>query len=116
MKRVAIPVTQGKLSEYFGGCNHYEIFEIDGGNLARSEIKVPPQRDITELPEWAVHQEITDIITHKVDNRILTLFTAKKINLFVGIAVDTPLILIEDYMSGKLQSDEKIINEIKLKS
>jgi len=112
MKRVAIPVVNGKLSEYFGQCDHYEIFEIDGANIKSNEVEVPPYRDITKLPVWAARQRITDVIAYKVDKKILPLFLINKINIFIGIPINIPRNLIEDYINGKLKSDEKIIKEI----
>jgi len=112
MKRVAVPVVKGQLSEYFGQCNHYEIFEIDEGNVKSEEIEIPPKEDITKLPEWAASEGITDIIAYKIDKRIITLFAPFRINLFVGIPISSPRNLIVDYINGKLKSDEKIISEI----
>ena len=111
MKRVAIPVIKGKLSEHFEKCNYCEIFEIDGYNVKSNEIEVPPS-DISLLPEWAIKQGITDFIVYKIDNTIIKLFAQEKINLFIGIKVDTPEKLIEAYVNGTLRSDEKIISEI----
>ncbi len=112
MKRVAIPVVGGRLSEYFGQCDHYEIFEINDGNVISEEIEIAPKEYITKLPEWASVEGITDIIVHRIDKRIITLFAPLRINLFVGIPVNTPRNLIEDYINGKLRSDEGIISEI----
>jgi predicted Fe-Mo cluster-binding NifX family protein len=112
MKRVAIPVVKGLLSEYFGQCNHYEIFELDGSNVKSEELEMPPKEDITKLPEWAANEGITDIIVYKIDKRIIKMFTNFRINLFVGIPINTPRNLIDDYISGRLKSDEKIISQI----
>ncbi|MBN2214705.1 MAG: hypothetical protein JW723_10710 [Bacteroidales bacterium] len=112
MKKVAIPVVQGRLSEYFGQCNHYEIFEIAGKKIKSNAIEVPPYKELVRLPEWAAQQGITDIIAYKVDKKIISLFSSHKINLFVGIAINTPQNLIEDYLSGSLRSDERIIQEL----
>ena len=112
MKRIAIPIVKGKLSEYFGQCSHYKIFDVDSKNIHSDRIEVLLYKDITTLPEWALKQGITDIIAHKVDKKIISLFINKKINLFVGISINTPDMLIEDYINGHLKSDEKIINEI----
>ena len=112
MKRVAVPVVKGQLSEYFGQCNHYEIFDIDEGNVKSEEIEIPPKEDVTKLPEWAASEGITDIIAYKIDKRIINLFTPFRINLFVGIPISSPRNLIEDYKNGKLKSDEIIISEI----
>jgi len=112
MKRVAIPVVGGQLSEYFGQCDHYQIFEIEKGNVISEEIEIPPKEYVTKLPEWASGEGITDIIVNRIDKQIITFFAPLRINLFVGIPVNTPRNLIEDYINGKLKSDEIIISEI----
>ncbi|HUX57258.1 MAG TPA: hypothetical protein VMV77_09795 [Bacteroidales bacterium] len=112
MKRVAIPVVKDKLSEYFGQCNYYKMYDIDDGNIKNSSTEVPPEQDILNLPLWAAQQGITDVVVHKIDKRIITLFAGSKINLFVGVAINSPAILIEDYLNGNLKSNERIIKEI----
>ncbi|WP_372947726.1 NifB/NifX family molybdenum-iron cluster-binding protein [Mariniphaga sp.] len=111
-KRVAIPVTNEQLSEYFGECSHYEIFETDGKIVDRKEAKFPAGTVATELPGWLEEIGITDVITFKVNPKIINLFASKKVNLFVGVPIDSPQNLIEAYLQGKLESDEKIIQEI----
>ena len=111
-KRVAIPVTNEQLSEYFGECSRYEIFEIDGNFVDHKEAKFPAGTVSTELPDWLEEIGITDVITFKVNPKIINLFASKKVNLFVGVSIDSPQNLIEAYLQGKLESDEKIIQEI----
>jgi len=111
MKRIAIPVVKGKLSEQFEKCHYCEIFEIEGDNVKSNEVEVPPS-DTAQLPGWAEKQGITDFIVYKIDKKIIRLFTGKKINLFVGIMIDSPGKLIESYVDGTLKSDEKVISDI----
>ncbi len=112
MKRVAIPVVSGELSEFFAQCNHYEIFEIDGAEIKKGEIKVPSAKEISGLLSWISNQGITDVITYKVDKRIMEIFSNSKINLYVGIKRGSPGEIIQDYLNGTLKSDKKIISEI----
>ncbi|MEZ5106253.1 MAG: hypothetical protein R2757_17260 [Draconibacterium sp.] len=112
MKRVAIPIVNQQLSEYFGECNHYEIFEIDKKILSRQIVHTPAGIVATELPGWLEKQGVTDVIAYKVNKQIISLFASKKVNLFVGIANKNTELLIEDYLNGKLESDKKIIAEI----
>ena len=112
MKRVAIPVEKGRLSEYFGQCSHYEIFETDGVNILHNDLKVPPETKVKALPEWAAKQGITDAISYRVDPDIIELFSIHKINLFVGIPQSTPQKLMDDFLNGDLRSDGEIIREI----
>jgi hypothetical protein len=100
------------LSEYFGECNHYEIFEIDKNISDKKTVQIPAGFTIFDLPGWLEKQGITDVIAYKVNREIISLFASKKVNLFVGIPLNTPQKLIEDYLNGTLVSDKKIIAEI----
>jgi len=111
MKRVAIPVVKGKLSEYFENCTYCEIFETEGDGVKSNETETPPA-DISKLPQWAIQHGVTDIVSHKLNRNIIKLFTKEKINLYLGIKIDTPEKLIESYLEGTLKSDEQIISEL----
>jgi len=112
MRKIAIPVVNNTLSEYFGNCQNYVVFEIVDEHIVNKSVEVPPNKDIELLPAWIASQKITDVVTYKVDKRIISLFTQKKINLFVGIRVNSPLKIIDDYLNGTLKSDIDIIKEI----
>jgi len=112
MKRVAIPVSQGKLSEYFGQCSYYMIFDIKERTATGKKMSLPEIYDMIELPAWAAKNGITDIITYKIDRQIISLFSKYKIHLYVGIPMDTPEILINDYLNENIVSDNKVITEI----
>lgn len=112
MKKVAIPVTKGLLSEYFGQCNHYEFFLIENGLVRSEEIEIPFRQNIEGLLEWVENKGITDIVVHRIDKNLIKLFSPQRINIFVGIPIDTPRNLIEDYLNGNLKSNQQIISEI----
>ena len=112
MKRVAIPIVNNNLSEYFGECNFYEIFEIEKNGFRKKTAQIPNEITISELPEWLREQGVTDVIVYKVSKDIISRFAAKKVNLFVGVPIDKPEKLIQDYLTGQLESDKKIIAEI----
>jgi predicted Fe-Mo cluster-binding NifX family protein len=111
-KRVAIPVINNMLSEYFGQCSHYEIYESDGRTAVWTKTAMPYEMSVTQLPGWLEEQGITDVIAFRVNPAVIHLFASRKVNLFVGVPVDTPQKLIESYLQGKLESDEKIIKEL----
>lgn len=112
MKRVAIPIANNLLSEYFGGCNHYEVFEIDKNIKSKTTADLPHGIGIAELPGWLENEGITDVIAYKVNREIISLFASKKVNLFVGVPIDTSEKLIESYLIGTLESDKNIIAEL----
>ncbi len=112
MKRIAIPISNNLLSENFGQCHYYEIFEIEEGIIQNKLKQFPSVSNIMELPEWLKEQGVTDVIAYKVDRQIITLFASKKVNLFVGVRQNATDILIRDYLKGSLKSDIQIIKEL----
>ena len=112
MKRVAIPISKSELSEFFGQCNHYEIFEIEKEIINRKMVEIPDGMDVTQLPGWLKEMGVSDVIAYKVNKKIITLFASNKVNLFVGISQKSPENLIDDYLQGILESDKDIIDEI----
>ena len=112
MKRVLIPVVKGQLCQYFGQSDHFEIFEIDNETVINEESVIPSKEYLTKLPDWASLEGITDIVVHRIDKRIFILLAPLRINVFVGIPLDTPRNIIKDYINGRLRSDEGIISEI----
>jgi predicted Fe-Mo cluster-binding NifX family protein len=112
MKRIAIPIANGILSDNFGECNYYEVFEVDKTIKSTKKAYLPDNIKIDELPIWLNSEGITDVVTHRIDRSILRLFVSEKINLFVGIPIESPERIIDDYLQGKLESDKKVIAEL----
>ena len=114
IKRIAIPVQDGHLSEYFGGCSHYRIYELDKTITGMFELQVPGGIAITGLPSWLSENGINDVIVYKANPEIIREFALQKINLFMGVAIDTPENIIEAYRKGWLESDAGIIKALTL--
>lgn len=112
MVKVAIPVTGDLLSENFGDCAYYEIYEIDDKEVVSKKKDVSPKKRMSELSKWAEASGITDVIVHGIDNPSVNYFSTTKINLFVGVTINEPELLIEEYLKGTLQSDaQNIFNQ-----
>ncbi len=112
MKRVAIPIENKLLSENFGECNFYSIFEVDKKINSTRTTFLPDGINSVDIPRWLKGEGVTDVVTHRINRQIVNLFVAEKINLFLGISIDSPENIIDDYLQGKLVSDKKIIEEL----
>ena len=68
--------------------------------------------DINEkkIQEWAVEKKITDVIVYKMDRAVIDLFVKNKINVYIGVPIETPKFLIDEYLNGRLESDESVLN------
>lgn len=110
--QIAIPVLSGNLSEYLGACGHFEIYGIEEDVKVRSKASVPAENINKELSVWLEEKGITDIILHKANPEIIHRIASKKVNLFVGVSIDSPLNLIEAIIQGRLESDINILREL----
>ena len=112
MKRVAIPMKNEMLSEQFGACTYYKVYDIIGDRIRDWRLELPVISEIRDLPAWISANGITDLITHRVERSILTLFNVYKINLYIGVRTDDPDRLVREFIKGRMVSDKSIINEI----
>jgi predicted Fe-Mo cluster-binding NifX family protein len=110
MRKVAIPVSGDYLSEKFKDCTSYHIIEIDIQEHASGKEEILPQHFLSDLSKWDSQYGITDVITHQIDKDSIAYFSDTKINLFIGVHINTPDQLIEEYLKGTLKSNTLSIN------
>ena len=108
IKRIAIPIENGMLSDSFTNCDHYQIYKTEDNSIVSKEIEKADQNEL-KLSEWISQKNITDIIAYKIEAGLIDSLAGQKINLFIGIPINTPDKIISDYLNGDLKSDNKII-------
>ncbi len=106
-RQLAIPVKDNLLSERLFDCNFCMVYKGDKA----STLKAIPYSttNVERLVEWAVDSGITDIAVHSIDHQTIELFANTKINLFVGLPMVKPELLIEAFLNGSLKSDPNFI-------
>jgi predicted Fe-Mo cluster-binding NifX family protein len=105
MTKIAIPLKENLLSELFGECSGYFIYDISNKSVIGKKHKSPPIKSVLGLFEWVTQLGITDLIVHRMDEEFIKYFSQTKINLFIGVPIDCPEKLIEEYLKGELHSD-----------
>jgi predicted Fe-Mo cluster-binding NifX family protein len=108
--RVAIPLTEGKLSQHFGHCEQFAIIDIDSDsrNIKSQELVVPPAHEPGVLPRWLSGLNVELVITGGMGQRAQQLFTQNQIKVVVGAPVETPENLISAYLNKTLRAGENI--------
>lgn len=112
MNKVVIPIEGDFLSEAFNDCTSYHIYEIDTNDQIRGIIEIPSQKKSSDFSMLAKQYEITDLIVHSIDRVSLNFFTETKVNLFIGVELNTPDRLIEEYLKGSLKSNTHSFSKI----
>jgi Mrp family chromosome partitioning ATPase/predicted Fe-Mo cluster-binding NifX family protein len=106
--RIAIPLTDGKLSQHFGHCEQFAIIDIDATSkdIKSQRFETPPPHEPGVLPQWLAGLSVDLIIAGGMGQRAKGLFTENNIDVVIGSPVDSPEQLISAYLEGRLQCGE----------
>jgi predicted Fe-Mo cluster-binding NifX family protein len=102
--RVAIPVQDGKLSMHFGQSHLFFIYDVREGKITGKEEVIPPEHGPEVYPRWLAELGVTDVITGGIGQKAIDVFLREKINVFDGAPEKEAGELVNDYLSGDLES------------
>jgi ATP-binding protein involved in chromosome partitioning len=104
MKRIAIPVTGGKLSSHFGHCEHFVVFEVDEekGAIVGKQMFEPPEHEPGVLPRWLGGMQVNLIIAGGIGRRAQDLFAQNRVEVLCGAGEDEPEQIIRQYLDKQL--------------
>jgi len=108
--RIAIPITDGKLSAHFGHCQQFAIIDVDSNTktIKSQELVYPPAHEPGALPKWLAGLQVELIIAGGMGQRAQQLFAQSNIDVVVGAPDDTPQQLALQYLTGRLEHGENI--------
>lgn len=112
MRKVAIPIANKIVSEYFCKCSHIAFYDMETKTLNVAKKESIDFNDANEVRLWIAKNGITDVLLHRIKKELIGIFTSERINLFVGVPRVSAEEIIKAYRCGKLESDKKIITEI----
>ena len=99
--KIAIPMTNGKISTHFGHCEQFAIVDVDVDKkeITGTELLTPPPHEPGLLPRWLAEKSVQLVIAGGMGQRAQDLFKENNIDRIVGITDNTPQEL-EDYVSS----------------
>ncbi|GAF96334.1 unnamed protein product, partial [marine sediment metagenome] len=108
--RIAIPVTEGRVSAHFGHCDKFAIIDIDSDSkaLKSQELVDPPPHEPGLLPKWLAGLHVELIIAGGMGQRAQQLFAQNRIDVIVGAMDNTPQELASQYLTGQLKTGQNI--------
>ncbi len=108
--RIAIPVTEGKLSAHFSHCQQFAIIDIDtdSRSIGQQELIEPPAHEPGILPRWLAGMHVEMIIAGGMGRRAQELFAQNGIEVVVGAPDNDPQQLANQYLTGQLQCGQNI--------
>ena len=103
-KKIAIPVSQGKLARHFGHCREFHCFQVNDSEIVDHESMVPPPHAPGAIPHWINQQGATDVISGGMGQRAISIFNGLGINVFVGAPSKDPRKIVEEFLNGELET------------
>lgn len=108
--RIAIPITDGKLSAHFGHCEEFALVEMNEQTKEVSSIVKlqPPAHEPGVLPKWLSEQKTDVIIAGGMGQRAQQLFASNNIKVVVGASDQSAEELASAYLNNKLETGNNI--------
>jgi predicted Fe-Mo cluster-binding NifX family protein len=110
MQKIAIPVLDNKLSPYFASSLLFEIFHVEDQTIVKEYLITASSQESESLPLWLLKNDVTDVITREIEQKEINLFNQHKINVFIGVKLESPKNLVQEYIDGILETHDIVFD------
>ncbi len=107
-KKIAIPTTNNALSQHFGHCEKFAIYDVVENQITKEEFVTPPPHEPGTFPKFLREMGCTTIIAGGMGVRAQNLFADNNIEVIVGLQSDNLKGLVEIYLSKGLESSDNL--------
>jgi predicted Fe-Mo cluster-binding NifX family protein len=105
MTKIAIPSDNGLVSEHFGYCSQFIIFEIDQNKILQKTIVDNPGHQPGSLPPFLHEKGVNQVLAGGMGSRAIDLFQQVGIDVITGVSGSVDKV-IEEFLAGLLKSDK----------
>ncbi len=107
MKNIAIPTDGKEVSQHFGHCPQFFILGVEGVDINERKFVDNPGHRPDFLPGFLNELGVDSIIAGGMGTRAINLFKQNDIEVITGAAGSLDGV-VEEYLSGKLVTEENI--------
>jgi|LZCG01.1.fsa_nt_gb predicted Fe-Mo cluster-binding NifX family protein len=112
MRKIAIPIVSERLSAHFGHCEKFGVFHLDGNNIVKEEMLLPPNHAPGVLPDWLAKHGVTDVITGGMGQQAINIFRNNNIQVTLGARESHYREVLKQFMENRLEvGDNKCDHE-----
>jgi predicted Fe-Mo cluster-binding NifX family protein len=107
--KVAFPANGQVISDHFGHCASFKIFEVDDHKtiISQTDIEPPSSHQPGVLPQLLQENGVEVVIAGGIGQKAIELFNEKGIKVITGVNGLIQKVL-EDFLSGVLQNGGNI--------
>ncbi len=107
--KIAISSDNGFVSEHFGRCEEYAIFDIENNKITKQEILKNPGHEPSFLPKFLKKKGVNVIITQGAGPRAIELLNNFGIKVILTEKEENKEV-IKNYLKGELKEKENQCN------
>lgn len=110
MKKIAVASDNGMVSEHFGHCESFMIFDIENNKIANSETIANPGHRPGFLPNFLADRGVNVIISGGMGGGAIDIFNERNVEVVVGNVGDAKS-AVEKYLAGELKTSGSVCNK-----
>ncbi|MGI6037848.1 MAG: NifB/NifX family molybdenum-iron cluster-binding protein [Limnochordia bacterium] len=103
MTKIAVACEKDMVTEHFGHCANFSLFEVENNQIVNSQFIPNPGHQPGFLPNFLHDLEVKVIISGGMGTRAMEIFNEKGIEVVVG-ATGNHQAAVEGYLNGSLKS------------
>jgi predicted Fe-Mo cluster-binding NifX family protein len=108
--KIAVASENGMVTEHFGHCESFNIFEADNNNIVKTESIPNPGHKPGFLPNFLNDMGVNVIISGGMGGGAIEIFNEKGIEVIIGARGNAKTVT-EQYLQGMLKSTGSVCHE-----
>ena len=112
MMKIAVASENGMVTEHFGHCREFIIFDTEDNKIVKSEAVANPGHRPGFLPNFLADRDVNVIISGGMGGGAVEIFNGRNVEVVVGASGDAKA-AVEAYLQGSLKSTGSICHEHK---
>jgi len=105
--RIAVAKKEESISEHFGHCDGYEIFDIEGKEIIHRGFLDYPGHKPGFLPKFLAGKNVDIIISGGMGSSAKELFRQNNIEVIIGVLGDVEE-AVKMYLEGEIESNNSV--------
>ncbi len=108
--KIAVASEKNIVTEHFGHCENFNIFDIEDNKIATSESIPNPGHRPGFLPKFLAEQGVNVIMSGGMGGGAVDLFNEYNIKVITGVTGDAKK-AVREYLEGTLESSGSVCHE-----
>lgn len=110
MMRIAVAIDNGMVTEHFGHCEGFMIFDVANNQIIKVETIANPGHRPGFLPNFLADRGVNLIISGGMGGGAVDIFNERNVEVLVGASGDARA-AVEAYLKGLLKSTGSVCHE-----